>query len=653
MPLPNYHIIPSATAKKEVLKVILDEPRLYVEESLGSVMVRGEVIVNFPRDTQIQGPIELLFEGIQRFQPWSLIMRGAPTGSSIETKLQVVELSLLPPNSKGIMPAGTQRFPFEFPIPASLPTSVYIKDRLEIFYQMSATLSRSSRNDIDNNDALVNPIHWVDWARRNTIFKKKYTACSPLRIVRAMESIVSNGLPAVTTTAATAAAATTGTISAVTSNTNTPLSSSNAEPTEESEAETASIPISQRSVQPWNRRGLDAYQGTYDEQHDQLASSFAGRASGNLNQPIHTLSGVEGIRYKISVDRTAIALGTSIGVELMIEPVYTDAVIKSVLLKVAETRRYAMKVPAGHTWDSNTPETKKMNEAVTLVLKWADGYQFEDEEDESRVHKQSKSSSSNKKGERYLHQRVQNSQYLAYFDPPLPGCPEGKQFLNSTFDKKKKFVGEMQEHEASSSTADRDMVNLKELNQPIKVGEYFGGRFVVPMPDCSHILHPSMDYESIKISHWMQLVVSIESNGKTFDLLLESPARILDCRLVADDECQTVLPPPPSYQPGDGHLYHENNWSQSTFWEQREPITFVSGWGSCVPCPCEYKKLKAVNASKKPPSRLQVRYGTTTTSPSNGKGSGNNNNNNNQNNADSCPSSHLPEWGPPPCYSED
>ncbi|KAG1124567.1 hypothetical protein G6F42_009508 [Rhizopus arrhizus] len=120
--VPN-HIIPSA--KKEVVKVVLDEPRLYVEESLGSVMVRGEVIVNFPKDTQIQGPIELLFEGIQRFHPWPLIMRGTPTGSSIETKLQVIELSLLPPNSKGIMPAGIQRFPFEFPIPASLPTSCY------------------------------------------------------------------------------------------------------------------------------------------------------------------------------------------------------------------------------------------------------------------------------------------------------------------------------------------------------------------------------------------------------------------------------------------------------------------------------------------------------------------------------------------------
>lgn len=62
--------IKSNQPKREVLRVVLDEPRLYVEESLGSVMVRGEVIVNFSKDTQIQGPIELLFEGIQRFQTW-------------------------------------------------------------------------------------------------------------------------------------------------------------------------------------------------------------------------------------------------------------------------------------------------------------------------------------------------------------------------------------------------------------------------------------------------------------------------------------------------------------------------------------------------------------------------------------------------------
>lgn len=55
---------------KDTIHVVLDQTRIYMEESLGSVMIRGEVIVNFSKDIPIQGPIELLFEGIQRFYPW-------------------------------------------------------------------------------------------------------------------------------------------------------------------------------------------------------------------------------------------------------------------------------------------------------------------------------------------------------------------------------------------------------------------------------------------------------------------------------------------------------------------------------------------------------------------------------------------------------
>lgn len=67
----NSNFLPSINnAKNEVLRVVLDEPRIYLEESLGSVMIRGEVIVNFQKDTYIQGPIDLVFEGIQRFHPW-------------------------------------------------------------------------------------------------------------------------------------------------------------------------------------------------------------------------------------------------------------------------------------------------------------------------------------------------------------------------------------------------------------------------------------------------------------------------------------------------------------------------------------------------------------------------------------------------------
>lgn len=63
--------ISKQNSNKDAFRVILDEPRLYLRESLGSVMVRGEAIVNFSKDTYIQGNIEVIFEGIQRFHPWS------------------------------------------------------------------------------------------------------------------------------------------------------------------------------------------------------------------------------------------------------------------------------------------------------------------------------------------------------------------------------------------------------------------------------------------------------------------------------------------------------------------------------------------------------------------------------------------------------
>lgn len=56
---------------KAVLRVVLDEPQLYLAETSGSFMIRGEVVVTFVKDTLIQGPIELLFEGIQRYQTWN------------------------------------------------------------------------------------------------------------------------------------------------------------------------------------------------------------------------------------------------------------------------------------------------------------------------------------------------------------------------------------------------------------------------------------------------------------------------------------------------------------------------------------------------------------------------------------------------------
>lgn len=544
-------------------------------------------------------------------------MRNSPLGSPIESKLQVVELSLLPPTSRGIMPAGIQRFPFEFPIPSTLPTTIHIPKRIEIFYQLSATIRCSS--GLAKNKGASAGI-WIDRARLGGP-KRKYTACSPMRIVRAMESIVSNGLPINNRRQADTSS------SPVTPIVSTLASSMSSSITEES-------PIQL----PWNRRGLSDYQGTLDEQHDQLAFSLSGRTIGNLNSSTAVLENVQGIRYKFSIDRTAIALGTSIGIELLIEPTLYDTFIKSVCLKISENRKYLMKVPSNHTWTTISPEIKTQKEGATMLLKWAYSYEVDgDYEDNAGLTKK-------KSSDKYVHQRSSKNKFLSYFDPSQPGNSEnkllsdnGSDIKNDIFLDSKKQIKDNSSPFTSQLAKDNDMINLKALNQEVIVGNFFGGRFVMPVPDCSNILHPSMEYESISISHWFQLVVTMECNGKTFDLQLESPGRVLDCRLVSvDDECQTILPPPPSYQPGDDHLFHGKNWSPSTFWEQREAITNDSCWGSCMPCPCQYKKMKRDDeksncVGNKNRSKLKTRVNSTGTFPSN----------------------LLPEWGPPPLYSEN
>lgn len=574
-------------------------------------------------------------------------MKYQALGSPIETKLQVTELTLLPPNSKGIMPAGIQRFPFEFPIPATLPTSVYIRDRMEIFYQLSATIRRSS--SMADHDA-VSPINWIDWARRNSS-KKKHVACSPMRIVRAIESIVCSGLPTTSIHEQqqqqqqhSIQETSTSTISDSIPNYNSLAVASSAEEVAQS---------------PWNRRSLSGYQGTLDEQHDQLAYSLSGRTTNNLNHSPHMLENVHGIRYKIGFDRTAIAIGTSVGIEVMLEPTTSNLVIESVIMKISENREYAMKVPSDHTWSAGAPETKRVTEGVKMILKWAYGYEAEN--NDGSFYGEQKNDSTRKNiseiGADFVHQRSCVSPSLAYFDPPQPGSTGSKSFLGGYIDSKPKIISASEEKDlenefqyASSSSSstptscDRKMINLKELNQTVHVGEYFGGRFVLPVPDCSNILNPSMEYESININHWIQLVVTVRCEGKKFDLLLESPGRVLDCRVVSvDDECQTILPPPPSYQPGDGHLYQENTWSTGTFWEQREAITSVSGWGSCVPCPCQYKKLKKSAAKRN----------SICSSVSSEIKKGNVKRSSTGDTIDSCPPNLMPEWGPPPCYSEN
>ncbi|OBZ90377.1 hypothetical protein A0J61_01573 [Choanephora cucurbitarum] len=526
--------------RPEVLKVVLDEPRIYVNDLLGSAMVRGEVITNFPKDIYIQGPIELVFEGIQRYHPWP----GEALGSTIETKLQVIELSLLPPNTKGIMPAGVQRFPFEFPIPASLPTTIFIQDRIEIFYQINAVIRRSSRSvSKDQPLDLLNAAHWIDCVR-HTALKKKYIATTTLRIVHSLDSV--NHLPMI----------------------------GNSDRQEE---------VNDQITNPfsWNSEQFDSHLRTFDEHYDHLASSFAGKIASNLDESPDALGSFQGIRYKIGVDRTAVAIGTSIGVEVMVEPTLYDAVVKSVYLTISESKKYVMKVPAKHTWDSNIPKTKRFTEGSNLILKWAHGFPLSTENN---------CMMQNRDDSKYIYNSIENDMSRYYFETPHPLCRKDmiKRASLITLDS-----DQSQEFENMSDPSKNELSNLKDLNQPVKLGEYFGGRFIMPVPDCSGILHPSTNHSALQIQHWLQLTVTIECNGKTFDLVLDASSRMLDCRLVAiDDDLQMILPPPPKYELGDSKVYESSYSPKSTFWEQRETITSKASWGSCMPCPCEHKKNK-------------------------------------------------------------
>ena len=56
--------------RNNALSVVLDEPILFLGKSTGTRIIRGEVIVNFTKDTSIQGPITLVFKGIQTYYPW-------------------------------------------------------------------------------------------------------------------------------------------------------------------------------------------------------------------------------------------------------------------------------------------------------------------------------------------------------------------------------------------------------------------------------------------------------------------------------------------------------------------------------------------------------------------------------------------------------
>ncbi|KAJ8661512.1 hypothetical protein O0I10_002778 [Lichtheimia ornata] len=684
--------------KKDVFRLILDEPVSYLGNTTGTIIVRGEVIVNFPKDTAIQGPISLVFEGIQRYYPWREIMDKQPTGKPIETKLHVIELSLLPPNSQGIMPSGIQRFPFEFPLPGSLPITLHIPDRLDISYKLTATLRRSTEDDSHAS--------WLDWTRFGK--RQKLVATADLRLVRAIEPIPSLAPPTTSTPSNT--------------NNDDAQSSSQADNQQQQQQPSIQAPDQATTVGAHRRTSLDryyaidqddgqihpSYYGQFhlglalDEQHDRLAYSMAGRTVDNWNLPASTLE--YGLRYRLSIDRTAIAIGTSVGVEVLLEPLTDDIKIRSIVTRISETRDYTMKVPGDYYGKQGQPETRKHTEAVAMVLKWAYGYPTEHDESSSgssiqsldvgkKQHQQRPNTTTLSR--RYRHHRHHWSDDLYNANSTTsaaaaaaPGGATNRDTSKGLPDDPQHQGGGNNAYTTSEEETDDpkqgELLNLKLLDEPVRVGEYFEGRFVMPVPTCEHTLVPNMTHASISISHWLHLMVVLEANGKAFKVTLGTPVRLLDCRLVAaDDERQTILPPPPSYETIEkGNPLMTTTASNTTeFWLQRWPITQDAVWGTCNRCPCQLKQMpkdkrptssattttptSKATKGKRPTSMLfsslpsTIHRPSPTLSPAASSSLGGVCNTMTTSSttvttasSQQAPACLQPEWGPPPCYSE-
>lgn len=603
-----------------------------------------------------------------------------PTGKPIETKLHVIELSLLPPNSQGIMPSGIQRFPFEFPLPGSLPITLHIPDRLDISYKLTATLRRSTEDDTHAS--------WLDWTRFGK--KQKLVATADLRLVRAIEPIPSLAPPTQATTPPTL-------------NNDDAESSSTQSDQQQQQQHRPFIqaPDQATTVGAHQRTSLDryyaidqedgqihpSYYGQFhlglalDEQHDRLAYSMAGRTVDNWNLPASTLE--YGLRYRLSIDRTAIAIGTSVGVEVLLEPLRDDIKIRSIVTRISETRDYTMKVPGDYYGKQGQPETRKHTEAVAMVLKWAYGYPTEHDESSSGSSIQSLDAGKKQHPQRpntttlsrrYRHHRHHWSDdlYNANSTSASRGASDTSKGLPD--DPQHQAGNTYTSEEETDDPKQGELLNLKLLDEPVRVGEYFEGRFVMPVPTCEHTLVPNMTHASISISHWLDLMVVLEANGKAFKVTLGTPVRLLDCRLVAaDDERQTILPPPPSYETIEkGNPLMTTTASNTTeFWLQRWPITQDAVWGTCNRCPCQLKQMpkdkrpgitpaSKSTKGKRPTSMLlsslpsSIHRPSPTLSPTSTLGSSTMTTTSNATctSSQQAPPCLQPEWGPPPCYSE-
>ncbi|CAO3633554.1 unnamed protein product [Cunninghamella echinulata] len=620
---PQSQSISNFKKNKKPFRLVLDEPVLFIEDK--PAMVRGEVIANMSHETHIQGPIEIVFEAIQIFYPWEEIMGDRSLINPIHTKLQVIELSLLPPNSQGIIPAGIHRFPFEFPIPPTLPPTISIQNRLSIFYKLTANLKKTQQQPQHSH------FNILDWAKQS-VSKKKMTDVSYLRLVRAIE-----GTPA----APAFILPNPSSSSPSSSSSSSPSSTSSLSSLTESSESLTSPSLPETPVIENNNSYQDLWSQynnrlSIDEQHVQLVHSFGGRTADNLSKPLHELTKEKGVRYKLSVDRTAIALGTSVGLEVVLQPTQKKVKIRSIYMTIEESRKYQMKIPRqrhkGHPF-----ETRSHTEAKKMLLKWAYAYPIPVDDCGYCYTKGLKIVGETKKnktilGDAYSH-GVQHCHILRQLEQPphiqqnlrLPSSSSYTSTTattttttttsnsNNSDNRRSTVLGKNDfsttiisnltalqtppssttaaiDDKISTTASDEKLLNLKVLDHTVELGDYFDGRFVLPVPPCGGLLNPSMDHDSLKIQHWLKMIVVLEQENddgtrSLFEIALESPMHMLDCRLVSDDERQTILPPPPSYNEEDRLIQYD------TFWAQRENITTMAQWGTCRrPCPCQIKQ---------------------------------------------------------------
>ncbi|CAO3595007.1 unnamed protein product [Absidia cylindrospora] len=257
-----------------------------------------------------------------------------------------------------------------------------------------------------------------------------------------------------------------------------------------------------------------------DEQHDQLVHSMGGRTTDNYSRPLHALTKEHGVRYKLSVDRTAIALGTTVGLEVVLQPTQVRTTVRSIFLGIEEKRTYKMNIPGRHSVLSASPaETRKRSESNKTTLKWAHGYpippkdgismNFGDFPGIDAVGSTDSKKNITHLGQQYSHD-ISDCKTLRQLDQPFyrqqQQQHQHQQNDDTTTNSATSALGKhsmtasilsainpsssaaastSKKSTDNSTTTNGGLMDLKLLNHDIELGEYFEGQFVLPVPPCN------------------------------------------------------------------------------------------------------------------------------------------------------------------------